>query len=152
MENVRNAVRVFAIVNNKVVCIKYKNNNKGYLDIPGGKIEDGETEKEACKREFKEETGMDVSKLEYKGQVEIIYPDRKFIMNTYIANEVSGFPHEVEENYSYWMSIDDIVKNNKRFAITHLLDDKLIENFKSGNMNITFICDDNHNVLKMDLK
>lgn len=53
-KNVRHAVRVFAIKNGQIVCIKYKNINKDFFDIPGGKIEDGETAIEACIREFKE--------------------------------------------------------------------------------------------------
>ena len=53
--DIRYAVRVFAFKDNKVVCIKYKNINKDYFDIPGGKIEDGETEIQTCIREFKEE-------------------------------------------------------------------------------------------------
>ena len=52
--DIRYAVRVFAFKDNKVACIKYKNINKDYFDIPGGKIEDGETEIQTCIREFKE--------------------------------------------------------------------------------------------------
>ena len=59
--DIRYAVRVFAFKDNKVACIKYKNINKDYFDIPGGKIEDGETEIQTCIREFKEETGMDAT-------------------------------------------------------------------------------------------
>lgn len=55
---IRNAVRCFLIKDNKIVCIKHKINRIGYFDIPGGKIEDGETEKEAVIREFKEESGL----------------------------------------------------------------------------------------------
>lgn len=32
--NIRYAVRVFAFKDNKVACIKYKNINKDYFDIP----------------------------------------------------------------------------------------------------------------------
>ena len=87
--DIRNAVRVFAFKDNKVACIKYKNINKDYFDIPGGKIEDGETEIQICIREFKEETGMDIDDLRCIGNVEIIYPSRnkKFIMKTYIGVE-----------------------------------------------------------------
>lgn len=53
--DIRYAVRVFSFKDNKVDCNKYKNINKDYFDIPGGKIEDGETEIQTCIREFKEE-------------------------------------------------------------------------------------------------
>ena len=70
--NIRYAVRVFAFKDNKVACIKYKNINKDYFDIPGGKIEDGETEVQTCIREFKEETGMDIDNLKCIGNIEIL--------------------------------------------------------------------------------
>lgn len=38
--DIRYAVRIFAFKDNKVACIKYKNINKDYFDIPGGKIEE----------------------------------------------------------------------------------------------------------------
>ena len=48
MKKVRNAVRTFVIVNEKVLCIKYKEKNVGYIDIPGGKIKEGETSMSAA--------------------------------------------------------------------------------------------------------
>lgn len=97
--DIRYAVRVFAFKDNKVACIKYKNINKDYFDIPGGKIEDGETEIQTCIREFKEETGMDINDLKCIGNVEIIYPgkNKKFVMKTYIANKVNGNPLDLDD-------------------------------------------------------
>ena len=56
-KKIRKAVRTYLIKNNKVVVIRYKQHDNGYYDIPGGKIEDGETPDETSIREFKEETG-----------------------------------------------------------------------------------------------
>ena len=44
-KKIRKAVRCFLIKDNKVVVTKYKEGNKkeGYYEIPGGKIEEGET-------------------------------------------------------------------------------------------------------------
>lgn len=150
--NIRYAVRVFAFKDNKVACIKYKNTNKDYFDIPGGKIEDGETEVQTCIREFKEETGMDIDDLKCIGNIEIRYPNKKFIMKTYLANKVNGDPQEFDDNYSYWLSIKELTENEKRFAITHLLDDDMIRYFESNNLNILFICDSNHNIVDMKIK
>lgn len=44
-KKIRNAVRTFLIKENQVICTKYKIGNVGYIDIPGGKIELGETPK-----------------------------------------------------------------------------------------------------------
>ena len=153
MEDIRHAVRVFAFKDDKVVCIKYKNTNKDYFDIPGGKIENGETEVQTCIREFKEETGMDIDDLKCVGNVFIIYPtkNKKFIIKTYIANKINGIPQEFEENYSYWIPISELTKNKKRFAITHLMDDDLIKYFESEKLNITFTCDVDHNIINMKI-
>ena len=53
----------------KVVCIKYKVGETGYIDIPGGKIEEGETPEDASIREVYEETRMKVENLVSIGDV-----------------------------------------------------------------------------------
>ena len=77
----RKAVRCYLIKDNKVVAIKYKKGNRkeGYYDIPGGKIEEGETAKQTAIREMKEETRIDVKNLKYKGIITKEYPDRKLL-------------------------------------------------------------------------
>lgn len=150
--NVRYAVRVFAFKDNSVVCIKYKNINKDYLDIPGGKIEDGETEIQACIREFKEETGMYIDKLRFIGNVEIVYPNKnkKFVIRTYIASKINGNPKNFQENYSFWIPINELINSEKRLAITHLLDDELIKYFENEKIDILFNCDEEHNVMNIE--
>lgn len=54
--------------NQKIVLIKRKNKPfKGEFALPGGFLEYGETVKEACKREVKEETGLETSLIEMIG-------------------------------------------------------------------------------------
>ena len=151
--NIRNAVRVFAFKEDKVACIRYKNTTKDYYDIPGGKIETGETEVQTCIREFKEETGMNVDNLDYIGVIKTIYPDKNKVFNlkVYIGNNVIGSPKELEENYSYWMPISELIEKDKRFAITHLLDKDLIKYFDTKGFDITFICDENHNIINVSV-
>ncbi len=119
MKKVRNAVRCFLIQDDKVVCIKYKTGEMGYLDIPGGKIEEGETPEEASIREVYEETGMTVNKLISVGDTIIEYPDRIFNFKVYLATEFSGIPQEQEENESFFITLDDLAKEEKRFDITY---------------------------------
>lgn len=108
MKKVRNAVRCFLIRDGKVVCIKYKTKEIGYLDIPGGKIEEGETPEEASIREVYEETGMKVRNLISVGDAIIEYPDKIYNMKVFLATEFSGSPKEQEENEAFFISIQDL--------------------------------------------
>lgn len=121
MKKVRNAVRCFLIKDDKVVCIKYKTGEVGYIDIPGGKIEEGETPEEASIREVYEETGMKVDNLVSAGEAIIEYPDRIFNFKVYLATKFSGMPKEQEENEAFFISIKDLALEEKRFNITYLL-------------------------------
>lgn len=114
-KKVRKAVRCFLIRENKVVVTKYKAGNlkAGYYEIPGGKIEEGETPEQAVMREFKEETGMQVSDLKRKGSMIVEYPNRIFNFETYVAQEYQGEPQEFEENTSEWITINELLKKEK---------------------------------------
>ena len=96
-----------------------------------------------------EETGMTIDKLLYVGEIEILYPNqkRRFVMKTYLAQKIKGTPKEFSENYAYWIPLNTLRTNRKRFASTHLLDEELINRFKAQKFNITFICDENHNLI-----
>ena len=74
-KNIRNAVRTFLIEDNSVICTKYKVDNVGYIDIPGGKIEEGEIPTQTAIREMKEETGITVKNLKYKEDFTPLDPD-----------------------------------------------------------------------------
>ncbi len=153
---VRKAVRCYLIKDNKVVVTKYKEKNEksGYYDIPGGKIEDGETPVKTVIREMKEETGLDVQNLKYKGNMIIEYPSRIFDFDVFITNEFDGETQEFEDNTSEWMDIKELLQKEKilsnimlldRFFIKGLIDDKY--NFK---MNIKV--DDKENILEINYR
>lgn len=121
MKKVRNAVRCFLMREDKVVCIKYKVGKTGYIDIPGGKIEEGETPEDASIREVYEETGIKVENLVSIGDITTEYPDRVFNFKVFLVTEFSGIPEEQNENDAFFISIEDLSKEEKRFAITYLL-------------------------------
>ena len=132
---VRKAVRCYLIKDNKVVVTKYKEGNKkaGYYEIPGGKIEAGETPEQTAIREMKEETGITIEKLKYKGTMTVEYPNRIFDLDAFLSVEYKGEPQEFEENTSEWIEINELLKKEKilsniiildRFFIKGLTDEK----------------------------
>ncbi len=144
-KKVRKAVRSYLMIDNKVVVIKYKKHDNGYYDIPGGKIEDGESPEQTSIREFKEETGIIITKQHYIGHNTIEYPDRIFELDIYIVDDYSGEPLEFEENNSMWINIDDLYEENKLFpsieAIKYLKDDMSLKIECDSDSNIINICE-----------
>ena len=59
---------------------------KGGWEFPGGKPEEGETQKEALKREIKEELNADIKVDDYICTVEYDYPNFHLTMHTYYAS------------------------------------------------------------------
>ena len=151
---IRKAVRCYLIKDNEVVVIKYKKGNKkeGYYDIPGGKIEEGETPKQTAIREMKEETGIEIQNLKYKGIMTIEYPDRMFIFDTFISKEYEGEPQEFEENTSEWIDIDELLKKEKILSNIILLDKFLIKGLidDNRNFNLHIKVDEQENILGID--
>lgn len=95
-KQVRKAVRCYVIKNSKVVAVRYKKGMKkeDYYDIPGGKIEDGETPEQAASREMKEETVLNIYNLKHKGNMIIEYPDRIYDFDVFTTNESQGVLQE----------------------------------------------------------
>ena len=151
---IRKAVRCYLIKDNEVVVTKYKKGNKkeGYYDIPGGKIEEGESPKQTEKREMKEETGIEIQNLKYKGIMTIEYPDRLFIFDTFITKEYEGEPQEFEENTSEWIDIDELLKKEKILSNIILLDKFLIKGLidDNRNFNLHIKVDEQENILGID--
>lgn len=151
---IRKAVRCYLIKDNEVVVTKYKKGNKkeGYYDIPGGKIEEGESPKQTAIREMKEETGIEIQNLKYKGIMTIEYPDRMFIFDTFITKEYEGEPQEFEENTSEWIDIDELLKKEKILSNIILLDKFLIKGLidDNRNFNLHIKVDEQENILGID--
>ena len=82
--------------------------------LPGGKQEYDETFFEGAKREVKEETNLDIDKLELFGAADDIQPDRHYITMHVIAREFSGKLKVMEpgsEDEWRWFSLDKLPNN-----------------------------------------
>lgn len=153
-KTIREAVRCFLVKDSKVVVIKYKSGNikEGYYDIPGGKIEKGETPEEAAIREMKEETGIKVKKLKSKGKIIIEYPKRIFNLTIFFSAECEGEPQEFEENTSEWIDIEELLKKEKRLSNIMILDKDYIKGLIDDKYNfiMNIKVDDNENILNIE--
>lgn len=82
--NISAAVAVF-ILNNKnevLVCQRAHDPAKGTLDLPGGFVDMRESAEEAAAREVKEETGLEISRLEYQFSLPNTYVYSDFEVQT----------------------------------------------------------------------
>lgn len=143
-KKIRKAVRTYLIKDNKIVVINYKNHDIGYYDIPGGKIEKNETPEETSIREFKEETGITITKQHYIGHNTIEYPERMFDFKIYVVDDYIGEPNGFEENNSMWINIDDLYKEDKLFPSVEAI------KYLKENMNLKIVCDCSHNIINID--
>lgn len=98
----------------KILCVQRPKNKLSYIsekfEFPGGKIEEGETQKEALKRELVEELNIDTDIKSLFLTVVHQYPDFELTMHSYIckvqSKELTLNEHITQE----WLSINDLNK------------------------------------------
>lgn len=153
---IRKAVRCYLIEDGKVVVTKYNEGqpNEGYYDIPGGKIEDGETPEQAAIREMREETGMVVKNLKHRGRFIADNPNKIFDFEVFVTEEFDGDPQNFEENTSEWIDIEGLLKKKKIFSNIMVLDkffiNALVDDKSYFEMYVRL--DDEDNVLEVKYK
>jgi len=116
MTNMKKKILTLCIVHQhpKVLLgMKKRGHGEGKWNGFGGKVEKGETIKEAAIREMKEESGIEVVKINKLGILEFIYQDGSGNMEVHIfqAKEFIGSPIESEEMQPKWFHIDEVPYN-----------------------------------------
>lgn len=122
-----------------------------FYDIPGGKIEDGETNFDASIRECLEETGIQIINQKYIGNLIIEYPEMIFDFDVMMCNNFEGNPGVYEENESMWIKIEDLIKKEKKFPCIDILKTDYKKYFKYGNFKIKFTVANNHKIIQEEI-
>lgn len=74
----------------------------GSVTVPGGKRERGETPREACLREMREETGLEVLSLRLRGIAHITSDEREATAWYFSSSSMEGELRGTEEGYPFW--------------------------------------------------
>lgn len=147
-------VRCILTEEQELVCIKDTTQRVGYYDLPGGEIESGETPLDACIREMKEETGLDVKEATCKGTLIIESCDKIFNLKLFVIDKYCGqVVYELEENLCMWMNLKDYLSKEKRYANSIVLDDFFYKALKgSKEFEIKITVDEEDKILKLEFK
>ena len=113
-EKIRVSSRAIITDGNKIL-LSHELNTGVYL-IPGGGLESGETLEECCKREIREETGIEVKPLKHFVTIdehcfETVYNSNYFICEKTGKSEPSLTETEIEHGITpVWVTIDEALE------------------------------------------
>ena len=106
---------VAAILENdqKILCVQRDENKYSYIskkyEFPGGKIEVGETNGQALKREILEELCLDIEIEGLLLTVEHEYPDFELRMHGYLCKSTNTQNMNLTEHIDYqWLPVSDL--------------------------------------------
>lgn len=111
---------------NKVLLLQKP--RRGWWVAPGGKMEPGESVRDSCIREFREETGIYLRNPNIKGIFTFIMKDEdqvlsEWMMFTFFATEADGLNlDESAEGKIKWHALEDIKKLPMAQGDYHILD------------------------------
>ncbi|MFB6124602.1 MAG: 8-oxo-dGTP diphosphatase [Halanaeroarchaeum sp.] len=124
------ATIVYPVDGDRVLLIRKKRGvGAGLVNGPGGKVEPGETPREAAVREVREEIGAPVPTVEKRGELEFVFGDEHFSsVHVYTAPPPAGDPEETPEADPFWAPLDAVPYEemwaDDRYWLPHVLADR----------------------------
>ena len=106
----REATLCYPIRNDEVLLIRKKRGlGEGKVVGPGGKVESGETPREAMVRETREEVGLRVEDAEKCGEFSFTLGDHDgLFVHVFRTESFAGEARETEEAIPEWFEIDEV--------------------------------------------
>ncbi len=124
--------------NGKIAIVKVGDKHKFYYDLPGGGVENEESEPEALIREFEEETGLIVWPIRQMGRSGQFWINKEVPLNSlssFYEVEITGQPVEpTEENHTLvWLTIEEASKKVRHDSHAWAILSFQREQYKSDN-------------------
>lgn len=101
---------------------------RGWWVAPGGKMESGESVRDSCVREYREETGIYLKNPQLKGIFTMIIKEKdavvsEWMMFTFLATDSDGMRFEQsDEGKLEWQAVDSIATLPMAAGDHHILD------------------------------
>jgi 8-oxo-dGTP diphosphatase len=120
MGTVHASMKAAIVRDEKLLILQEDLGHRNAWDLPGGKLEYGETPEEALKREVREETGLEIAVDDYLGLYWFMMDtdDGQVLCNTFRCTPVSdeiditSNPAESEEIVGYkWMTVQEFIEH-----------------------------------------
>jgi 8-oxo-dGTP diphosphatase len=114
------------IRDNQVLMLKKP--RRGWWVAPGGKMEPGESVRDSCIREYREETGIYLKNPQLKGIFTFIMKENdqvlsEWMMFTFVANDSDGMSFdESDEGKLEWQQLDQLKNLPMAAGDYHIID------------------------------
>ena len=124
----RSAAGMLVVRRDRVLLLERAHDPRmGFLDIPGGFVEAGESLEQCVHREVAEEVGVHVTNLRYFGSQSWPFPHSLMVAYTaqWVSGEIVKQDDEIED--AQWYALDALPKIPPRFSISgHLIRDTVV--------------------------